>query len=58
MPPPAPARWRPDWVLEQWPLAIRIEMSPLRDVESQLRLFTLTAPVRVNRQPDLEYGDL
>ena len=58
MPPPAPERWRPDWVLEQWPLAIRIEMSPLRDVESQLRLFTLTAPVRVNRQPDLEYGDL
>lgn len=55
--PPVDQRWRPNWVLPQWPLAIRVEMAPLADNRARLRPLTVTAAVHVNRSPDITYAD-
>jgi len=55
--PPVDQRWRPDWVLDGWPLGIRVEMAPLEDNPARLRPLTITAPMPVNRDPDIDYVD-
>lgn len=57
LPAPVLERWRPNWVLAQWPLAIRIDMAPLDNDPSRLRPLTLTAQLHVNRYPIFEYAD-
>ncbi len=54
---PKVEHWRPDWVLARWPLAIRVEMTPLIDNPARLRPLTITAAVRFNRAPDITYID-
>jgi hypothetical protein len=56
--PPATAdRWRPDWVAPVWPLGVRIEMEPLDTNPARLHVTTVTAPLRVKRSPEIQYGD-
>lgn len=55
--PPEIERWQPQWVQPRWPLGIRVEMAPLADNPARLRPLTITAPVRVNRAPEIVYGD-
>lgn len=54
---PESERWRPDWVLQRWPIGIRVEMAPIEDNPARLRPLTITAPIRVNRLPDIAYDD-
>jgi hypothetical protein len=55
--PPKGQRWRPGWGLPGWPAAIRVEMAPLEDNPARLRPLTITAPIRINRDPDIDYVD-
>ncbi len=55
--PPLPEQWRPGWNLPRWPRAVRVEMAPFAEDFSRLRPMTITAPLRVNRSPDIEYVD-
>lgn len=55
--PPLMERWRPDWVISRWPLAVRVEMVPLTDNPTRLRPLTITAAVRISRAPDINYLD-
>ncbi len=53
--PDKPALWIPRWVSPLLPSAIRIVMGPLDPSTSQLPLTSLTIPVRVNRDPSVNY---
>jgi general secretion pathway protein J len=51
-------QWLPAWTpINRWPLGIRIQIAPLDIDAGRLKPLTVTAPVRVNRDPNLEYGD-
>jgi prepilin-type N-terminal cleavage/methylation domain-containing protein len=56
--PPLPPLWRPNWVLPRWPLGVRVEMAPLEDNPARLRPLTVTGAIRVNRAPEIVYGDM
>jgi prepilin-type N-terminal cleavage/methylation domain-containing protein len=56
-PQPEYQRWDDVWVKPQWPTSIRIEMAPLTNEPGQLRMMTITAPVRVNKAPLETYED-
>jgi prepilin-type N-terminal cleavage/methylation domain-containing protein len=55
---PVRSRWRPDWVIPRWPLAVRIEMATLDEDDGQIHPVTITAPIRLRRWPELKYEDL
>jgi len=55
--PPEVEHWRPDWIMPRWPLGIRVDMAPLVDNPARLRPLAVTAPVRINRSPDIPYVD-
>ena len=57
LPPPELSVWAPRWVDAHLPAAIRIEMAPLEPDPSKLPLLTLTAPVRVTKDPMIQYVD-
>jgi hypothetical protein len=40
-----------------WPMAIRVEMAPLVADVSRLQPFTIVAPIRLHRQPEVQYLD-
>ena len=50
-------QWLPNWIYPKWPAGIRIEMASLDTDLVSLKPVTVTVPVRVNRDPDLEYAD-
>jgi prepilin-type N-terminal cleavage/methylation domain-containing protein len=50
-------RWLPNWIADKWPLGIRIEMAALENNGSRLQPVTVTAPVHVDRDPTIVYGD-
>jgi prepilin-type N-terminal cleavage/methylation domain-containing protein len=51
-------QWSPAWILStKWPLGIRIEMAAYDSAGGRLKPVTVTAPVRVNRQPLFQYTD-
>jgi hypothetical protein len=54
---PLPDRWRPDWIGPVWPLGVRVEMEPLDTNPARLHIATVTAPLRVRRVLDMDYGD-
>ena len=56
MPDPPFERWLPVWGKETLPSAIRIEMIPIESDKMRLPLVTVTAPVRVTRDPKVVYG--
>ena len=56
-PPAVPDRWRGNWVSPAWPLGVRIEMEPLDPDPARLHVVTITAPLRVRRNPEIQYGD-
>lgn len=57
LPPPVRERWVTRWIAPRWPAGIRIEMAPLSPDASRLQPVTITAPVRVNKEPMMAYGD-
>ncbi len=56
LPTPPFERWTSRWALPRWPTAVRIEMQPLEPDPSRLQPMTLTAPVRAQRIPGVDYG--
>jgi prepilin-type N-terminal cleavage/methylation domain-containing protein len=50
-------KWYPQWSLNRWPLAIRIEMAPLAVDGSKLQPAGVTLPVYVTRSPEMDYGN-
>ena len=52
-----PPVWLPGLMSKEWPLAVRIEMAPLEADASRLQPFTVTAPIRVHRSTEIQYGD-
>jgi prepilin-type N-terminal cleavage/methylation domain-containing protein len=50
-------QWLPNWIYPKWPAGIRIEMASLDTDLVSLKPVTVTVPVRVNRDPSLEYAD-
>ncbi len=54
-PPPIGERWLPEWPQGRWPSALRIDMAPLDPNPASLPLIGVTAPIRVNRQPNVAY---
>jgi prepilin-type N-terminal cleavage/methylation domain-containing protein len=52
-----PAFWVNQWTQVAWPLAIRIEMAPLTPDPSKLQPMTVTAPVHVTKNLDVQYAD-
>jgi len=56
-PKPEMQRWVPIWSLDQWPDAIRIDMTPLDEVGSRLHGVSVVAPVHVTRAALEVYDD-
>ncbi len=54
---PPRREWRPDWTKKGWPVALRVELSPLDADAALLHPMTVTAPLRAFRDPDKTYGD-
>ena len=54
---PAANKWLPSAPGGGWPLAIRVEMAPMKPDPSLLQPITVTAPVYLHRGPGIEYGD-
>jgi hypothetical protein len=49
--------WLPEWKSKGWPSGIRIEMAPVEPSAAQLQPTTVTAPIYVNRDPQVRYAD-
>jgi len=56
-PRPEAPEWRTSATGTGWPLAIRVEMAPLETDSSRLRPATVTAPIRIRRSWQIQYGD-
>ena len=59
-PPPQPAlpeTWNPRWILAGWPLAIRIDMTPLEPDPSRLQPISVVAPIYIRRSLEGQYAD-
>ena len=54
---PGIEHWRPDWVIQRWPIGLRVEMAPLEDNPSRLRPLTITTAIPINRLPNVNYAD-
>ena len=52
-----PPMWVNRWVLQEWPLAIRIEMAPLDPDGSRLQPMTVTSAVHVTKRWGVNYVD-
>ncbi|HYP06702.1 MAG TPA: type II secretion system protein [Bryobacteraceae bacterium] len=55
--PPRPDMWLPRWASARLPNAIRIDLAPLSTDPSLLEVPSVVAPVRVNRDPMMDYQD-
>ena len=58
----APQSLKPVWASSAdgmvWPMAIRVEMAPLAPDPSRLQPFTIMAPIRLHRAPEVKYVDI
>jgi prepilin-type N-terminal cleavage/methylation domain-containing protein len=49
--------WLPRFPPGFWPRAVRIEMAPMQADPSRLQPISVTAIIRVHRNPEVDYGD-
>jgi hypothetical protein len=54
---PQPDLWSERWVRRRVPNAIRVEMRPLSANPARLEVPVIIAPVRVTKNPEVEYRD-
>jgi len=58
---PLEAEPKPVWSTlfqgKTWPRAIRVEMAPLEPDPSRLQPVSMTALIRIHRNPEIDYGD-
>jgi prepilin-type N-terminal cleavage/methylation domain-containing protein len=50
--------WKPKWTARGWPRGIRVEMAPLAPDPSKVQPVTVTAPLRLYRDPEIQYVDM
>jgi prepilin-type N-terminal cleavage/methylation domain-containing protein len=55
--PPQQDVWLPRWASARMPSAIRVDLAPLSTDPSLLEVPSIVAPVRINRNPMVEYKD-
>ena len=55
---PQPDLWYERWTRPRPPNAVRIDMAPLSTDPSRLEVPTIVAPIRVTRDPDMNYVDV
>jgi hypothetical protein len=55
--PGEPGEWMPTWSKPGWPAGIRIEIAPANPNPARLQPITVTAPIYINRNPDVSYAD-
>jgi type II secretory pathway pseudopilin PulG len=53
-----PPIWRDIWILDTWPLAVRIDMAPLDPDPAAVQPISVVAPLNLHRNPALTYEDL
>jgi len=53
-----PSGWKIGWNTQAWPLAIRIEMAPLEADASRVQPISVSVPVYLHRNPEIQYEDL
>jgi hypothetical protein len=57
-PPPELQRWTPLWAAPGiWPQAVRVDLAPLVNQPAALQLTSVTVPVRIDRDPFVEYHE-
>jgi len=56
LPLPARERWVDQWILPQWPSAVRIEMEPLAADAVRIPTLSITAPIHVIAEPRMQYA--
>jgi hypothetical protein len=54
---PLPDRWLPQWIKQELPSAIRVEMAPLDGGPASLHVMSVTLPVRIDKDPTRIYAD-
>ncbi|PWU00298.1 MAG: hypothetical protein C5B51_25560 [Terriglobia bacterium] len=52
-----PPVWKTAWTTPTWPIAVRVEMGPLEADSSRIQPITVTAPIHLHRNPEIQYGD-
>lgn len=52
-----PAQWYTIFLGANWPKAVRVEMAPLEPNPAHLQPIGITAPIRLHRAPEVQYGD-
>jgi hypothetical protein len=52
-----PGEWVSVWTSSRWPAGIRIEMAPSVLNPARLQPITVTAPLYINRSPEVQYAD-
>jgi hypothetical protein len=50
--------WKPKWAARGWPRGIRVEMAPKGVDPSRVQPITVTAPIHLYRDPEIQYEDL
>jgi general secretion pathway protein J len=55
--PGEPGEWVQQWTSGSWPASIRIEIVPSSPNPARLQPITVTAPLYVNRNPEIDYVD-
>lgn len=56
--PPKPDVWLPRWQAQRLPNAIRVDLAPLKTDPSLLEPPSVIAPVRITRDPMMDYQDI
>lgn len=56
LPDPTPV-WKPKWTAKGWPRGIRVEMAPTSPDPARVQPVTVTAPLRLYRDPEIQYVD-
>jgi general secretion pathway protein J len=52
-----PAVWVQQWTRGIWPMAVRIDIAPLNPSPARLQPISVTAPIYINRNPEIDYED-
>jgi hypothetical protein len=52
-----PPVWTEHWDQKGWPYGIRVEMAPAKMDPSRVHPITVTAPIRIRRDPQMKYED-
>jgi type II secretory pathway pseudopilin PulG len=53
-----PPIWRDLWIMDTWPLAVRIDMAPIEPEPGAVQPISVVAPLNLHRNPAITYEDV